>query len=336
MTRLLWMCLGLACVGIGAVGIVVPGLPTTVFFVVAAWAFSKSSPRLEAWVLGLPQIGPMVSDHRAGLGMPRRAKFLAIGCIVVFSTISIFLVEQPVVRLAILATAAVGVVYVWRRVPTREVVVEAFGEVTVAVLRYLVAAHPEDDGVRQLRGRIGELGGALRQPAPGDLTPVPHPDALHAALAEVRESGDGRLSAIGAAIASSNGELTWRVDDGLYYRPGADVGDGYRNGNMHVVLLEADDFAMGLFLLRERVVYKDHHHPAPEFYLNLTGPTEWRFDAGEWTALPAGSVLWNDPGQVHATRTGGTPWLSCWAWIRDVDGACEVCPEEPTTGSAIC
>ena len=43
-----------------------------IFFTVAAYCFGKSSPRFEQWVLDLPTIGPMVRDHRAGLGMPRR------------------------------------------------------------------------------------------------------------------------------------------------------------------------------------------------------------------------------------------------------------------------
>ena len=53
---------GLACVGLGGLGLVVPGLPATVFFIAAAACFSKSDPRLEAWVLGLPKVGPTVRD----------------------------------------------------------------------------------------------------------------------------------------------------------------------------------------------------------------------------------------------------------------------------------
>ena len=48
--RAAYVAVGCVAVGLGTVGIVIPGWPTTVFFVVAAWAFSKSSPRLEAWV----------------------------------------------------------------------------------------------------------------------------------------------------------------------------------------------------------------------------------------------------------------------------------------------
>ncbi|MEL6984556.1 MAG: YbaN family protein, partial [Actinomycetota bacterium] len=80
--RLLYLAAGLGFVAIGGVGVIVPGLPTTVFFIMAAWCFSRSSRRLENWVLNLPGIGPMVRDYRSGLGMPRRAKVAAISCIV--------------------------------------------------------------------------------------------------------------------------------------------------------------------------------------------------------------------------------------------------------------
>jgi uncharacterized membrane protein YbaN (DUF454 family) len=116
-----WLVGGLVAVALGSIGIVVPGIPTTVFFIVAAWCFSHSSPRLERWVLNLPRIGPMVRDYRAGLGMPRRAKVIAISMIVVFVTLSVvvFIGTWPV-RAIVLALGAVGVAYVAFRVPTRE------------------------------------------------------------------------------------------------------------------------------------------------------------------------------------------------------------------------
>jgi uncharacterized protein len=123
-----WLAGGLIAVAVGGIGIVVPGLPTTVFFIVAAWCFSHSSPRLERWVLNLPRIGPMVGDYRAGLGMPRRAKAIAISMIVVFVTLSVvlFIGSWPW-RLVVLALGAIGIAYITLRVPTRERVLEGRG-----------------------------------------------------------------------------------------------------------------------------------------------------------------------------------------------------------------
>ena len=120
--RWLWLALGWTCVALGSIGVVVPGLPTTGFFVAAASCFARSSPRFERWVLSLPRIGPMVRDHRAGLGMPRRAKMLAIAMMVGVSTLSVLTLSSTVARVAIVAAVAVGCWYIVRRVPTREVV----------------------------------------------------------------------------------------------------------------------------------------------------------------------------------------------------------------------
>lgn len=118
--RASWLVGGLLAVGVGGVGVVVPGLPTTVFFIVAAWCFSRSSPRLERWVLSLPRIGPMVADHRAGLGMPRRAKGYAIGTMALFVALSVVLLDPTAARVVVGTLGAVGVAYVLWRVPTRE------------------------------------------------------------------------------------------------------------------------------------------------------------------------------------------------------------------------
>jgi uncharacterized membrane protein YbaN (DUF454 family) len=117
--RWAWFAVAWVAVGIGGLGVIVPGLPTTVFFIVAAWAFGRSSPRFEQWVLDLKGVGPMVRDHRAGLGMPRRAKVVAVSMIVLFAGGSTLLTGGWVG--AVIAVAgAVGVWYVLVRVPTRE------------------------------------------------------------------------------------------------------------------------------------------------------------------------------------------------------------------------
>jgi uncharacterized protein len=120
----LWFVGGWVSVGLGGLGVVVPGLPTTVFFIVAAACFARCSPRFERWVLELPKIGPMVRDHRAGLGMRRKAKIAAVTTILVVSTVSgVFLIANRAVGLVVVAVGLVGAAYVLFRVPTRERVV---------------------------------------------------------------------------------------------------------------------------------------------------------------------------------------------------------------------
>ncbi len=120
-TAPLWFLGGLLSVAIGFIGVVVPGLPTTVFFVVAAACFSRSNKRFEQWVLNLPKIGRLVRDHRDGLGMPKRAKVVAVTMIVVVSTASgVFAIGNRAVGVAVVALGLIGALYVTFRVPTRE------------------------------------------------------------------------------------------------------------------------------------------------------------------------------------------------------------------------
>jgi len=119
--RWAWFGLGWASVGVGSLGVIVPGLPTTVFFIVAASCFARSSPRFERWVLGLPGVGQMVRDYRDGLGMSRRAKGTAIATMVVVAALSVVLtIDRPVVGAAVAAAVAVGIWYIVARVPLRE------------------------------------------------------------------------------------------------------------------------------------------------------------------------------------------------------------------------
>jgi uncharacterized protein len=120
MRRLGLLALGWLAVALGGLGIVVPGLPTTGFFVLAAACFARSSPRFEQWVLGLPKIGPLVRDHRAGLGMPRRAKVVAIAMMLTACTLSALALGSPLLAGAVMGAGLVGTWYIGWRIPTRE------------------------------------------------------------------------------------------------------------------------------------------------------------------------------------------------------------------------
>ncbi len=117
--------LGFTCVAIGIIGIVVPGLPTTVFMIIAAWLFSISNPRFEKWLLNLPKIGPAIQNFRNGLGMPIKAKFFAVSSIFIFTAVAtILLIENLLLRVSIIFVAVIGIWYITSRVPTREKLLE--------------------------------------------------------------------------------------------------------------------------------------------------------------------------------------------------------------------
>ncbi len=70
---------GLILTALGVVGLILPLLPGTIFLILAAWCFSQSSPRFEAWLLGHPRLGPQVRRWRETGSIARRVKYIACG-----------------------------------------------------------------------------------------------------------------------------------------------------------------------------------------------------------------------------------------------------------------
>ena len=62
---------------LGVVGLILPLMPGTIFLILAAWCFSQSSPRFEAWLIGHPRLGPQVRRWRETGSIARRVKVIA-------------------------------------------------------------------------------------------------------------------------------------------------------------------------------------------------------------------------------------------------------------------
>lgn len=72
--RLMLIAAGLICVGLGALGILLPGLPTTPFLLLAAYCFARSSEHFHGWLLNHRWFGSYVRNFESGRGMTRPAK----------------------------------------------------------------------------------------------------------------------------------------------------------------------------------------------------------------------------------------------------------------------
>lgn len=72
------MTLGWLCVALAMLGVILPGLPTTIFVIIAAWAFSRSSARFHTWLYGHKTFGPLLKDWEDHRVVPRRAKTLMV------------------------------------------------------------------------------------------------------------------------------------------------------------------------------------------------------------------------------------------------------------------
>lgn len=73
---------GVIFVVIGAIGMVVPMMPGTVFLILAAWCFTRSSPRFENWLLTNRYLGPSVVQWRESGSIPLFAKAFALASFV--------------------------------------------------------------------------------------------------------------------------------------------------------------------------------------------------------------------------------------------------------------
>ncbi|MFL2770238.1 MAG: YbaN family protein [Rhodospirillaceae bacterium] len=108
-----FLCLGWVFVGIGFVGAFVPGLPTTVFLIIALWAFSRSSDRLRMWLWTHPRFGSTLRDWHIHRVIPPSAKVTAV----VFMMFSVAIVtviasswQAPVILATVLAPIAAWII----------------------------------------------------------------------------------------------------------------------------------------------------------------------------------------------------------------------------------
>ena len=118
LTRWLWVCLGCLFVGLGAIGAVIPGMPTTVFLVLAAGCFIRSSQRLYDWLISNKTFGPYLKDYREGKGIPLPAKVLALSLIAVFVSFAVFYaIEATQIKILVGLIGLIGFLFVFFKVP---------------------------------------------------------------------------------------------------------------------------------------------------------------------------------------------------------------------------
>lgn len=114
---LLW-CAGALALALAALGVVLPGLPTTPFVLLAGACFVRASPRAHAWLLATRLFGPILREWEQHRRIPRRVKRFALGAMAVMATVSLISFHgQPWLQAAVLAGAAAGTAVVVR-IPT--------------------------------------------------------------------------------------------------------------------------------------------------------------------------------------------------------------------------
>ena len=123
--RAIWFIVGITCLVLGAIGIVLPILPTTPFLLAASACFCKSSTRMYNWLLNNKWFGEYIRNYKEGKGLPIKTKISALAVLWVtigFSTVfllSRILPQQLVLPMRLIMVAvAIGVSMHILRLPT--------------------------------------------------------------------------------------------------------------------------------------------------------------------------------------------------------------------------
>ena len=78
MKKIILITVGWCCVGMAFIGVFVPGIPTTIFLIVALWAFARSSKKFHSWLLNHKRFGPILQNWESHKVVPRNAKILMV------------------------------------------------------------------------------------------------------------------------------------------------------------------------------------------------------------------------------------------------------------------
>ncbi|MGD2119531.1 MAG: YbaN family protein [Chromatiales bacterium] len=106
--------LGVVCLVLGIIGAFLPVMPTTVFILIAAWAFANSSQRLHQALLNHPRTGPAIRAWRQNHCIPKSAK-LAAGVSMLISWIIVWFTTDALVSGIVAAVLLLVLAYILTR-----------------------------------------------------------------------------------------------------------------------------------------------------------------------------------------------------------------------------
>jgi len=119
--RPLFIAFGFISLGLGIVGIIVPGLPTTPLVLLAAYFFSKSSKRFHQWLLDNRIFGKYIKDYQENPSIPLKTKIISqlmMWAMITYSTL--YLIPSIYGQVSVILLGLVGSWYVLLHIPTRK------------------------------------------------------------------------------------------------------------------------------------------------------------------------------------------------------------------------
>lgn len=112
MKKILYITLGCVCVGLGAVGAVVPMLPAFPFLMLAAFCFARSSDKLDKWFRSTKLYKDNLEDYVAGRGMTKKTKIRIMVTVTLLMSIGFIMMHAvPVGRIVLGCVWAFHILY---------------------------------------------------------------------------------------------------------------------------------------------------------------------------------------------------------------------------------
>ena len=115
MKILFWRSLVVIFIILGFIGALLPGMPTTVFLILAAWAASKGWTEMDTWLLNHPKYGPTLSAWRENGTVPRKAKWFASIMMLVSAILMLFTNAPIWVKVFTNVTMLIVAIWLWLR-----------------------------------------------------------------------------------------------------------------------------------------------------------------------------------------------------------------------------